>query len=472
MNPINLMSAAELARRIRDKELSPIEVVDAHIERIERVDGALNAVVTTRFDRARAEARRAGDAVRDGVELGLLHGVPFTVKDSMDLAGARATCGLTARAERVAETDAVCVARMRAAGAIALGKTNTPDACWAQETDNLIFGRTNNPWDPARTAGGSSGGEAAIIAACGSPLGLGSDIAGSIRLPAHFNGIVGLRPTSGAIPEDGVWPPAEPPLADLEAVGPMARRVEDVALAFDVLCGARHATRLDVATLRDRPVAWWYADGVYPCSDRVREAVRAATQVLCTAGMAPVAGAPAHRRWAIIGWLAYGGAEGREAVARAFGGGERLSPFTALVDSLRGRARIGGPALAAWIGSHAGATLTHLAGVDGARWRARLRAELADLIGGGGVAVAPIFPSAAPYHGWTRHLRSTLTMGYQAWVNLAGLPALAVPVAASGDGLPIGVQIVGAPGTESTILAAGLAVQNALAPEWRGPPGD
>jgi Asp-tRNA(Asn)/Glu-tRNA(Gln) amidotransferase A subunit family amidase len=472
MNPINLMSAAELARRIRAKQLSPVEVVDAHIERIERVNDSINAVVTTRFDEARVEAKRAADAVRDGSELGLLHGVPFTVKDSMDVAGTRSTCGLTARADRVARADAVCVERMRAAGAIALGKTNTPDACWAQETDNLLFGRTNNPWDTARSAGGSSGGEAAIIAACGSPLGLGSDIAGSIRLPAHFNGVVGLRPTSQTIPEDGVWPPAEPPLADLEAVGPFGRRVEDVSLAFDALCGARRATDLDVDSLRDRPIAWWYADGVYPCSDRVREAVRAATQVLCNAGMAPVAGAPAHRRWALVGWLAYNGSEGRESIARAFGGGERWSPFAALLDTLRGRPRVGGPALASWIGSHVGAAATSLAGVDGAKWRARLRAELADLIGDQGVAISPIFPSAAPYHGWTRGLRSTLTMGYQAWVNLAGLPGLAVPVAASGDGLPIGIQIVGAPGTEKTILTAGLAVQNALAPEWRGPPGD
>lgn len=458
---ITALSAAELARRIRDGRLSPVDVVEAHIARIEAVNPSVYAVVTPTFDAARREAQAAAHALARGDALGPLHGVPFTAKDSLDVAGVRSTAGLTARSGRVPERDAAVVARMRAAGAILLGKTNTPDNCWNQETSNLIFGRTNNPLDLTRTVGGSTGGEAAIIAAGGSPLGLGTDIAGSIRMPAHFTGIVGLRPTSAALPEDGNWPPARGRLADLEAIGPMARCVEDAALAFDVLRGV-DPQPLDLDALHGAPVAAWLDDGLLPSSGAVQAAVRAAAEALERAGMRRVAGAPAARRMAIVGWLAYQGDFERRAVATGFGGGAAWSPLAELARALAGRPRVSPGALLYWLASSYGSQLTRALGVDGARWRERLRAQMHDLIGERGVAICPIFPTTAPRHGWPKRAL-LLTLSYQAWVNLAGLPGLTVPIGRSGNGMPVGVQIVGAAGAERTILAAGRAIERALA---------
>lgn len=467
MSSITALSATELARRVRAGSLSPIEIVEAHIARIEALNPALNAMVRPAFEQARREARAA---TRDGcAEGGPLCGVPFTVKDSLDVAGMRATAGLVARSDHTPDADALVVARLRAAGAIVLGKTNTPDNCWDQETTNLLFGRTNNPWDVVRTVGGSTGGEAALIAAGGSPLGIGSDIAGSIRLPAAFTGIVGLRSTSGALPEAGQWPPTSGRLADLEALGPMARRVEDVALAFDIMRGAPPQP-LDLDSLRGQPLAWWCDDGLVPCSGAVRGGVAAAVTALEEAGMRPVAGAPSARRLAVLGWVAYQDAAARLAVAAGFGGGAEWSPIAELRRIIGGAQRVSGGALFYWMSSHYGSLLAGALGIDGVAWRERLRAQVADLIGAGGVAVCPIFPTTAPRHGWSRVQLPVLTsLSYQTWVNLAGLPGLTVPVGRSGRGLPVSVQIVGAPGAERTILAAGLAIQQALTPTWYGP---
>ena len=273
------LSTVELARLIRQGDLRPSEVIEAHITRIEIVNPQLNAVVSPHFEQARREARAADARLQCGEPVGPLHGVPVTIKDAFDVAGAPATCGLTSRKRHIPETDASAVARLRLAGAIVLGKTNTPDNCWHQETVSALFGRTNNPWDLRRSPGGSTGGEAAIIAASGSPLGLGSDIAGSIRLPAAFCGIVGLRPTSGALDERGFWPPSEGRLGHLNAIGPMARRVEDVTLAYAVLTG-HIAQEPDATVLRGRILCSWLDDGLIPSSTAVQAGVQAATAAL------------------------------------------------------------------------------------------------------------------------------------------------------------------------------------------------
>ncbi len=227
------LDATELARRIRAKELSPVEVVRALRERAGAVNPGLNAIVTPIED-AEERARAAEAAVLRGEELGPLHGVPFTIKDSFNTAGTRTTRGSRFFADRVPAGDAAAVARLRAAGGIALAKTNLPEFALWWETDNLVFGRTVNPWDPERTAGGSSGGEAAAIAAGLSPLGLGSDLGGSIRLPAHYCGVAGLKPTHGRVPLTGHWP--EVMLGFMHA-GPLARSVRDVALALSLIAG-------------------------------------------------------------------------------------------------------------------------------------------------------------------------------------------------------------------------------------------
>src|SRR5215467_7061994 len=207
MDELIYSSATSLARAIREKQVSSHEVVEAYIHRIEAVNPRLNAVVQLTADTALARAKQADVALARREINGPLHGVPITIKDSFDTEGIISTAGTKGRVSFIPQQDATAVARMRAAGAIILGKTNLPELSLAYESNNLIYGRTNNPYDLSRTPGGSSGGESAIIAAGGSPLGLGTDGFGSIRLPAHFCGIAGLKPTAGRVPYTGLLPP-------------------------------------------------------------------------------------------------------------------------------------------------------------------------------------------------------------------------------------------------------------------------
>lgn len=224
--------ATRLAELIRTREVSPVEVVQAHLDRIEAINPKLNAIVTVAGD-ALVAARAAEAAVLAGDELGPLHGVPFTAKDSIDTAGVM-TRGSPIFKGRIPETDATSVARLKSAGAILLAKTNLPEFSYSTETDNLLTGRSNNPWNLDRTPGGSSGGESAAIAAGMSSLGLGSDLAISIRGPAAQTGIIGLKATHGRIPMTGLWSRAP---RRFWHVGPMARSVRDIALAYSLLAG-------------------------------------------------------------------------------------------------------------------------------------------------------------------------------------------------------------------------------------------
>src|SRR6202795_4089517 len=232
-----LPSACDLARRIRARRVSPVEVAREHLERISRLNPSLNAFVDWQPELVLAQARKAEKAVRRGEDLGPLHGVPLSIKSSIDVAGHRCEAGTRLRAGYVAAEDAPLVARLRAAGAVILGVTNTPELLMAWETDNLLYGRTNNPWDVTRTAGGSSGGEAAAIAAGVSAGGVGSRGGRAIREPAHFCGICGLKPTPGRIPATGHYPKSGGPFALIGVVGPMARTIEDVRILFEVMAG-------------------------------------------------------------------------------------------------------------------------------------------------------------------------------------------------------------------------------------------
>src|ERR1700736_210731 len=223
-------TAGELARRIADGSLTAAEAVEAHIVRIERVNPALNAVVVKRYDEARAEARDAARRRAAGEPLGAMHGVPVTVKECLDFAGLPSTFGLASRARHAAEADDPYVARMRAAGAIVLAKTNVAQMLLAVESSNPVYGRTNNPWNLDRSPGGSSGGEGAVVATGGSPLGLGTDIGGSVRIPAAFCGIAALKPTQGRTPDQGRCSVPIGERAIVSQVGVLGRTVADVAL--------------------------------------------------------------------------------------------------------------------------------------------------------------------------------------------------------------------------------------------------
>src|ERR1017187_5495084 len=232
------LSATQQAAWIRSGKLSSVELVQFHLHRIAEVNPALNAVVDVLAARALADARAADTVLARGDATGPLHGVPFSVKDSIELAGTVCTAGtLGRRAAPVSIHDATLVSRLRAAGAIPIARTNLPDLLFAFETDNLLFGRTNNPYDLARTPGGSSGGEAALIAACGSPMGLGSDCAGSVRLPSAFCGIAGIKPTSGRLPRTGHFPPSGGWIEALWQIGLMSRHVADLCTMMPLLVG-------------------------------------------------------------------------------------------------------------------------------------------------------------------------------------------------------------------------------------------
>src|ERR1700760_5082729 len=234
---ITLKSASELAGAIRSKQLSSKAIVDAHLDQIAEVNPKLNAIVQLTADSARKEADEADAALARGEIKGPLHGVPVTIKDTLETAGVICTGGTKGRANYVLNADATALARLRAAGAVILGKTNVPELAGAIESDNLVYGRTNNPYDLARTPGGRSGGAAAIIAACGSLLGLGTDAGGSIRVPAHFCGLAAIKPTSGRVPRTGQFPMPLGARNPVFHVSLIARKVSDLALALPIISG-------------------------------------------------------------------------------------------------------------------------------------------------------------------------------------------------------------------------------------------
>src|SRR6266404_1865709 len=237
MKTSHYASIAEITASVRSKTLSPVEIVNAHLKRIEAMRSKLNAFVHIDADGARAQARGTEEAVLRGAALGPLHGVPITVKSCLEVTGWPCPAGSLLRKDYIAPSDAPLAARLREAGAILLGNTNTPEFLMAYETDNLVCGKTSNPWDLSRSAGGSSGGEAAAIASGCSAGGVGSDGGGSIRVPAHFCGICGLKPTPGRIPAAGHFPAGVGAFAWIGVVGPMARTIADVRTLFEVMAG-------------------------------------------------------------------------------------------------------------------------------------------------------------------------------------------------------------------------------------------
>ena len=294
MNEIICSSATGLARLIQAKEITSIEVVTEYLERIDAVNPKLNAIVQLTAETALEQARESDAALARGEIKGPLHGIPITIKDSLDTAGVITTGGTKGRSSYVPKQDATVVARLRSAGAILLGKTNIPEICLAPETDNLVYGRTNNPYDLSRTPGGSSGGEAAIIAAGGSPLGIGTDIFGSIRLPCHWCGIAGIKPTSGRVPRTGdILAFSVGALDSWAQIGPLARYVEDLALTLPIIAGVDWRDPAIVpmplgdpqmVELKSLRCAFYTDNGLVPASSEVADAVVAAAGALADVG--------------------------------------------------------------------------------------------------------------------------------------------------------------------------------------------
>ena len=449
--------ATALAGLVRDGEVSPVEVVRAHLQRIEDVNGRLNAIVTLN-DGAEDRAREAEAAAATGERMGPLHGVPITVKDCVDTAGLRTTRGSRLFSDHVPAADASVVQRLTDAGAIVIGKTNMPEFALWWETDNVVFGRTENPWLEGRTPGGSSGGEAAAIASGMSPLGIGSDVGGSIREPANYCGIVGLKATHGRVPLTAHWPDV---LLRFMHVGPIARTVRDAALALSIMAGPDGVDTYAVpipppdADVLDGPMqgmrVGWCVEGPFsPLADDVRDAVADAASALSDAGCrVEQVTLREWERWSALD------------ISNRVYGPETLHYLRPLVDGredelsppIRRRLAWPQPGMSEYLA--AGQEL------DGFRQAvARYFAEYSLLLCPAGPVTAHPHDSAEIEVAGER-LPGRNALRYTIPFDLTGSPAVSVPFRWSAEGLPIGVQLAGRHFDEETLLRAATVLESA-----------
>lgn len=430
-------------------DCSPLELIDAHLERIAAVNPKINAFVSVFADEARAAARAP-------LGSGPLAGIPVTIKDSFDIEGYPTLCGSKFRLGTRAGRDATSVARLKAAGAILLGKTNTPEFLAMYETDNHIVGRTNNPWDLARTPGGSSGGESAAIAAGCSAGGIGSDGGGSVRLPAHFCGIAGLKPTPGRMPATGHYPLIQHPGGLLGVGGPMGRTVADVAALFHVMKGHDPADPFS-APVPDLPVPAALRVGVMeqfpavPVQASARVAVRKAAALL-----GQLAGVS-------TGEFTAAGLE-RAPNVWSFFFSELAVPYTR--ETIQGREED-----AHWTGTEFYNQLkdkpepTGRQVVENLASRDAIRRRMLEQMAEVPVIVMPACGVAAFPHRTRRYATESKEIGlFQAmmpltWVNLVGFPSLVVPITMDEEGMPVGVQLIGRPWEEETLLSLGRRLE-------------
>lgn len=426
-----------MANMIRRREISSLELITAHLERIQQVNPAINAITDLLADSALLQAEAADRMLAAGDACGPLHGVPFSIKDSIDLEGRTTTAGTIGREHAPpALQDATLVQRLRSAGGIPIAKTNLPDLLFAFETDNFIFGRSNNPYDVTRTPGGSSGGESALIAACGSPLGLGSDAAGSVRVPAAFCGIASIKPTQGRLPRTGHVPPAGGWIADLWQIGPMARHTEDLLLAMHLLSGedgldisSPPVPLLKAKNLQETRVAFFTYNGTAHCTPQVENAIPRCADFLSQTGMIVEERTPPSVEQAFELELSLLGADGVDGIDAYLNthGTTRIHPLlTGFLDHLRPFRATASQLAARW-----------------ARWD-EYRSAIARFFQQFDAMLCPVYTQPAFAHGDS--LKGINFEGFSytmAW-NVAGAPAATVRCAES-EGLPINVQIVTKP---------------------------
>ncbi len=453
----------QMAEQIRAHKISVADLVEAHLHKIEKLNPVLNAYVQVDAERAREQAEAADRALAQHRPVGLLHGVPISIKSCIEVAGLRCEAGTRLRAGFVATQDAPLVARLRHAGAIVLGVTNAPEILMAWETDNLLYGRTNSPWDLERTPGGSSGGEAAAIATGMSAGGVGSDGGGSIRVPAHFSGICGLKPTPGRIPSTGHFPPSGGPFSLIGVVGPMARTVADLRALFEVMQGADDGDACSAPVslrwpsddeVRKLRIGYFEDDDHTPVAPEIRAAVKKAAQALREAGLRVEPFRPEGLEEARELWKKFFVTAGGMLIRPMFAGRENdLSPMLRqfLEWSEAEPALTGESLLDAWIRRDA------LRG----KFLARMRKYP--------ILLCPAAAIPAFRHGersWQIEGKTVEYLdawSYTEWFNLLGNPAAVVPaghsVARESEGLPIGVQIVGRPWEEEQVLAVAAALE-------------
>lgn len=454
MDNLLYQSTVRLAKAIRNKEISSEELVSAYIKRIEEVNPKLNAVVQLVSKSALDDARKADVALQQREILGPLHGVPMTIKDSFDTAGIISTGGTKGREHFIPDEDATVVTRLKKAGAILLGKTNTPELTLAGHTDNLIYGQTNNPYDLTRSSGGSSGGPAAIIAVGGIPFDIGTDTGGSIRIPSHMCGIAGIKPTAGRVPRTGHIISFDIGVTDaLTQPGPMARYVEDLSLILPIISGVDWRDPLIVpmplgnpeqVEVRGLRVAYFTDNGSSEPTDETVSTVQEAVKILANAGCIVEEkrppGAEDVTLWGRV-FSADGGATVRNLLKVA--GTKENDPIInwALPEQAVQTDEFA-ELIAVWNG---------------------FRSNILAFIENYDVIVSPALPAPAPCHS-----EVAIDVSYLQTHNLSGFPSCVIRGGTSPEGLPIGVQIVAQPWREDIALAVAQHLEQAFG-GWQPP---
>jgi Asp-tRNA(Asn)/Glu-tRNA(Gln) amidotransferase A subunit family amidase len=465
MNSIYFAGIAEVADKIRRKEISPREAIETHLERIERLQPSLNAFVHVDGEGARRQAQAAEAKILRGDAVGSLDGMAISIKSCIDVAGWPCPAGSRLRADYVANEDAVLVSRLRAAGAILVGNTNVPEFLMAYETDNALSGKTSNPWELSRSAGGSSGGEAAAIASGCSMGGVGSDGGGSVRVPAHFCGISGLKPTPGRIPSTGHFPRGAGGFAWLGVVGPMARTVADVRALFDVMkgpdaddalslrieeksFGERELSGMRVGILESKALGNVTAETV--------ETVKRAAALLSERFYVEPFRLEGLEQAIELWWFFFG-----PMIARL---------FEPMVEGQEGElSRMFREYLAVARLKIAPTVDQFMAAcVKRDTVRARIIKQMRDVP----ILLSPVCAAPAFLHGegnWQAGSGYRDTMRHAQWLNLAGFPGVSVPMGLSAEGLPIGVQVIGRPNEDELVLAVAEMLETARG-TWEAPP--
>ncbi|MBS2013184.1 MAG: amidase [Deltaproteobacteria bacterium] len=468
---ILLASGVALAGAIRERRTTSVEVVRAHIARARAVNPGLNAIVRDRYEEALREAARADERVAGAraEELPPFHGVPVSIKEAYALEGMPNTSGLWARRDVVARDDATVVRRLREAGAIPIGVTNTSELCMWFESANKVWGRTNNAYDPARTCGGSSGGEGAIVGAGAVPFGLGSDVGGSIRMPAFFNGVFGHKPTGGLVPSTGHHPPAKNEVQRFVCCGPLARRAADLMPCLRAIAGPDGVEERTVehplgdpadVDLR-RLTIYSIERGPAPVQPELLAAQRRAAAALEARGArVERREIPALRRSLEI-WSAmmHVGSEGANRFRDLMSEGGDLRPWRELARSAVGRSRFTVPGLLLSV-------LEDLPGLLPGRMETivglghELERELASLLGDRGALLYPSFPRVAPRH--RTPLLRPFQFAYTAIFNVMQMPSTQVPLGLDPQGVPVGVQVAAPRFADHVTIAIAIALEDSL----------
>lgn len=476
-------TATELAQMIRDREVSAVEVLDAYLQQIDRHNDKINAIATLDTERAKNRAIEADEALTRGENWGALHGVPVTIKDTLETAGLLTTAGYPPLKNYIPSEDATVVARLKAAGAIILGKTNTAKLAGDYQTDNPLFGRTNNPWDLERTVGGSSGGSASAVAAGFSPLDLGSDVAGSIRLPAHYCGVCGLMPTDRRVPTTGHIPPLPGQsqfIRHLLRVGAFARSVADLQLCFSLIAGAdirqpevppvteKEPTQKHLGELK---IAWTYGVDFLPVSKDTQTCIQTAINCLSDAGCYLERCNPTDLDWEEV-LAVYSAFASYELFTAASKLGILPGMWMGIVTEFYARTQTtfkSGTPLAQKVNLAFPPSMAKYNAI--LTQRDRIMAQMDRFMDKWDVWICPVSISPAfPHCGFVKSIAVDGVKfpyilaggGYTMPLNLTGSPVVVIPIGQSESGLPIGVQIVGKRWRDRELLAIAKSISSVI----------